>query len=144
MTRPRTTHALLVVVAVLLGLNLTLRLSPPEAAGQEFEILADNARLRVIQVSPSGGGGCPIYRLWSDGVIEWATFIDMSQDCVLGTNGSAWSVIPEGPVPLPPSVRVIQIFTECTNNQVIRELSDGTVQRNRWPGDWCGWQDVPE
>ncbi len=149
MTRHRTTHALLVVVAVLLGLNLTLLLSPPEAAGQEFDIRADAPHLRVIQVSPSGGGGCPIYRLWSDGIIERANLTDMTQDCVLGTNGSAWSVIPEGPVPLPPSVRVIQIFTECTNNQVIRELSDGSVQRNAFRnvgGEtvWCGWQDVPE
>jgi len=32
-------------------------MSPPEAAGQEFEILADNARLRVIQVSPSAPPG---------------------------------------------------------------------------------------
>ena len=139
----RTTPALLVVAVALLSVDLALRLSPPKAVAQEPQVWPPPP-VRVIQVSPSGGGGCPIYRLWSDGVIEWATFIDMSMGCVLGTNGSAWSVIPEGPVPLPPSVRVIQIFTDCTNNQVIRELSDGTVQRNKVPGIWCGWQDVPD
>ncbi len=148
MTRHRTTHALLVVIAVLLGLNLTLRLSPPEAAGQEFDILADAqpAHPHVIQVSPSGGGGCAVYRLWSDGAIEWATFNSVFPGCVLGTDGSPWAVIPEEPVPLPPGIRVVEIFADC-RNQIIRVLSDGTVQRNtRITGGfiWDCWQDVPE
>lgn len=138
MTRHRTTNALLVVVAVLLGLNLTLRLSPPEAAGQEFDtgqefdILADGFHPRVIQVSPSAAFAWPVFRLWSDGVIEWAIFADIS-NCEVGTNGHPWRVIPEEPLPLPPSIRVVEIFAAAGSNgpfQIIRVLSDGTVQRN--------------
>ncbi len=120
-------------------------MSPPEAAGQEFEILADNARLRVIQVSPSAPGPFPVYRLWSDGVIETAVFAP-GLNCV--PDGRPWTVIPEEPLPLPPGIRVVEVFTAPGGHaigQIIRVLSDGTVQRNLETGwIWCGWQDVPE
>ena len=150
MTKHRTTHALLVVVAVLLGLNLTLRLSPPEAAGQEFEILADNARLRVIQVSLTGLGPFPIYRLWSDGVIETAIFAP-GANCE--ADGRPWTVVPDESLPLPRGIRVVEIFASAVNTeqgQIIRVLSDGTVQRKKHDFAttcepvWRGWEDVPE
>ena len=126
-------------------LNLTLRMSPPEAAGQEFEAFAD-PHPRVIQVSLSAPGGWPLFRLWSDGVIEWAVFSGVSA-CEVGTDGHPWSVIPEEPVPLPRGIRVIEIFADRDSGplQIVRVLSDGTVQRNLETGwIWCGWQDVPE
>ena len=151
MTRHRTTHALLVVVAVLLGLNLTLRLSPPQAAGQEFDIFADNAHPRVIQVlSPPGHASGPVYRLWSDSVVEWALFTNVYSGCVLGTDGRPWAVIPEGPAPVPHGIRVVEIFADdSARHNITRVLSNGTVQRNLThsvEGElvWCGWREPPE
>ncbi len=94
MTRHRTTHALLVVVALLLALNLASALPWPTAQAQEPELWPPPVP-RIIQISSVGyhtgsRHENKLYRLWSDGVIEanhrfhqWA----------------GWEVVPDMPAP---------------------------------------------
>ena len=65
MTRQRTTHALLAVVAVLLALNLAAELPWPTAQAQPEMAMPPP---RLVAMAWSGG---ITYRMWSDGVVEF-------------------------------------------------------------------------
>ena len=106
MTKHRTTHVLLAVAVALLGVDLALRLSPQEAVAQEptvwppppvppvqaVSIVVDNATFQH-----------QIYRLWSDGTVEWNR-IDAAYQCpaVSRTTWCGWLTVPETPAPPPP------------------------------------------
>ncbi len=142
--RHRTTPALLVVVAALLAVDIALRMSPAEAVAQDhFDFEAARA-LHVIQVEPSSAS---VYRLWSDGVIEYATWNDQDA-CLPITNppaGMDWEIIPEL-VPLPPRVRITRIYTRDRPGHILLRLrSDNVVEQNHRSGTlgWCGWRTPP-
>ncbi len=82
MARPRTTHALLVVVAVLLGLNLAAALPWPTAQAQLQPEMAMQPPPRLVGMATAGTGSNTVLRLWSDGVVEWRK---------LASGGFKWS-----------------------------------------------------
>ncbi len=71
MTKERTTHALLVVVAVLLALNLAAQLPWPTAQAQQPE-MAMQPPPRLLGMATKGD---MVLRLWSDGIVERRTIV---------------------------------------------------------------------
>ena len=73
----RTTHALLVVVALLLALNLAAALPWPTAQAQDEVQLWPPPQPRLVgMTTPSVMSshnitGPVVHRMWSDGVVEW-------------------------------------------------------------------------
>ncbi len=88
----RTTHVLLAVAVALLGLDLALRLSPPNAVAQG----PPPPPLEVVQISGAAAVSQyrrinRVYRLWSDGTVEY-----QEQTCGrYGTDWCAWRVVPD-------------------------------------------------
>ncbi len=136
------TTVLLVVIAALLAANLFVNL--PEAKAQPS--LRAAAVPHVIQVEP-GLISASVYRLWSDGVIEYATWNDQFA-CLPITDppaGMDWEIVPEL-VPLPPRVRITRIYTrDQPGNILLRLRSDNVVEQNHRSGTlgWCGWLSPP-
>ena len=147
-TGQRTVATMLAVVALLLGLNLIVNLRPQEAAAQYLEA----ARARpphVIQVETAGLGqtNSPVFRLWSDSVIEVAEFEYIGNVCLPEFPGVAWQELAET-VALPPGVRITRIYTWGHHPDILLRLrSDGVVEQNYRAGGalgWCGWRTPPE
>ncbi len=93
MTKHRTIHALLAVVALLLALNLAAALPWPTAQAQEPQVWPPPP-LEVVQISGVGyhTGSRSIdvlYRLWSDGTIESNA---QHSSC---PNWCGWRVVPD-------------------------------------------------
>ena len=149
MTRQRTFSVLLAVAVVLLGLDLALRLSPQEAAGQELEWRAElEPPVRVIQLASAGGG--VFYRLWSDGTIERMYWARNPACAPAGYCG--WEFVPDD-VPPQQGARVIHIAAQSVGGEqsLIRLWSNGVIERQKDTSNgacdtpaWCGWQVVPD
>ena len=93
MTKQRTTHTLLAVLVALLGLHLALRLSPPKAVAQDEPQVWPPPPVEVVQIS--GASGSRLYRLWSDGTIEFN-----EQQCAQRPgNWCGWLAVPDMPRP---------------------------------------------
>ena len=132
------TTVLLVVIAALLAANLFVNLPPQEATAQPS--LRAAAVPHVIQVEV-GAINAPVYRLWSDGVIEETIFDGPVNGCNPPPTGFGWQVIPES-VP-PPPARITELYGYTS--ELLRLRSDGVVERNDWfNGSWCGWRTPPE
>ncbi len=140
----RNTAALLVIIAALLAVDIALRVSPREAVAQDQFDLEAARSPHVIQVEPSSAR---VYRLWSDGVIEYATWNDQDA-CLPITNphaGMDWEIITETVI-LPPVVRITRIYTrDQPGNILLRLRSDNVVEQNHRSGTlgWCGWLSPP-
>ena len=142
----RPTALLLAIIAALLAANLIVNLPSQEAKAQP------TTHLKVIQFEPGPGhhqgDAARVYRLWSDGVIEWAGWENVNSSC-LPADGIAWQEIAET-VPLPPGVRITRIYTWRSHpNMLLRLRSDGIVERNFQQNSsdgfaWCGWRTPPE
>ncbi len=80
----RTTHVLLVVVAVLLALNLAAGLPWPTAQAQQPEFaMQPPPRLVAMTASRIARTEFVMHRMWSDGVVEWrqmASYLQWRQD----------------------------------------------------------------
>ena len=88
----RTTPALLAVVAVLLALNLAAALPWPTAQAQD-EPQVWPPPVEIIQISGVMGDSRfenRIYRLWSDGTIEYN-----DQACFAAPGWCVWRVVPD-------------------------------------------------
>lgn len=99
--RHRTTHALLVVVALLLALNLAAALPWPTAEAQQLqpEMAMQQQPARAVAFAIDGSQQ-QIYRLWSDGLLEYNR-IDTFPMCgeITNTTWCGWITVPETPAP---------------------------------------------
>ena len=90
--RFRTTHALLVVVALLLALNLAAALPWPTAQAQDEPQVWPPPVVKVVQITAvayfTNNHVNRLYRLWSDGTIEYNP-----QQC--SGHWCGWRVVPE-------------------------------------------------
>ncbi len=145
MTRQRTFSVLLAVAVALLSVDLALRLSPQEAAGQELEWRTELEQpVRVIQLTSTGGE--VFYRLWSDGAIERNYWAPNSNCAPAGFCG--WEFVPDD-VPPQQGARIIDIFGD--EHALFRLWSNGVIERQENSSGvscgtlaWCGWQIVPD
>ena len=95
MTNHHTTPTLLVVVALLLALNLAAQLPWPTAQAQDEVQLWPPPPVKIIQISTAVTGTTGdhrLYRLWSDGTIEWTT---QWAGCNTPDNWCSWLVVPD-------------------------------------------------
>ena len=85
----RTTPALLVVIALLLALNLAAALPWPTAQAQEPQVWPPTVEIIQISANADSDSRQTVYRLWSDGTIEYSKAFDS------GRGWSVWRVVPE-------------------------------------------------
>lgn len=90
------TTPLLVIGAALLAVDIDMRVSPGEAAGQEPESTVEPPHVvRIVEIAGASAGALRfLWRRWSDGVIE------ENRRSLLGADPQwqGWVVVPEVPV----------------------------------------------
>ena len=89
----KTTHVLLVVIAVLLGLNL-FRPTPPSQEAQAQPGIEIPVRAVALWGQNEDGGNVIVYRLWSDGLVEQIKVFDPKIAC-FADGWCNWMPLPE-------------------------------------------------
>ena len=89
------TTPLLVIVAALLAVDIDIRGSPGEAAGQEPELTVEPPHaVRIVEIAGASAGALRfLWRRWSDGVIE------ENRRNTADLQWLGWEVVPEVPAP---------------------------------------------